>query len=235
MSGSFPFLTVLVLVPAAGALAVAVVPTRAVATWFHEALGLAVTVVTLAVAAAITVRFRAGGGGYQMVSDHVWAKDLGIHWSLGIDGISLFLVLLTAVLFPLSMLGARAHRDPRSFVGWLLLLEAACMGSFVSLDLILFFLFFELTLVPSYFLIGGWGYARRGYAAIKFFVYTFAGSAFLLVGIFVFSVIVVIFWFSKNRPSEARLGEKMMFGAIVMGIVVAVIFGALQMVGGVLF
>ena len=92
-------------------------------------------------------------------------------------------MVLTAVLFPLTLMGARARRDPRSFVAWVLLLEAACMGSFVSLDLILFFLFFELTLVPSYFLIGGWGYARRGYAAIKFFVYTFAGSAFLLVGV----------------------------------------------------
>ncbi len=184
MTGSsFPFLTVLVLVPAVGALAVALVPTRTVASWFHEAFGVAISVLTLAVAAAITVRFRAGDGGYQMVSDHIWTKDLGLHWSLGIDGISLFLVGLTAVLFPLTMLGARTHRDPRSFVAWLLLLEAACMGSFVSLDLILFFLFFELTLVPSYFLIGGWGYARRGYAAIKFFVYTFAGSAFLLVGI----------------------------------------------------
>jgi NADH-quinone oxidoreductase subunit M len=108
---------------------------------------------------------------------------LGIHWSLGIDGISLFLVVMTALLFPLAVLGARARRDPRSFVAWVLLLEAACLGSFVSLDLVLFFVFFELTLVPVYFLIGTWGYARRGYAAIKFFIYTFAGSAFLLVGI----------------------------------------------------
>ena len=81
------------------------------------------------------------------------------------------------------MLAARARRDPRSFVAWMLLLEAGCLGSFVSLDLIMFFLFFELTLVPVYFVIAGWGYARRGYAAIKFFVYTFLGSAFLLVGI----------------------------------------------------
>ncbi|MGP8061708.1 MAG: complex I subunit 4 family protein [Acidimicrobiales bacterium] len=182
-STPFPYLTVLVLVPAIGAVLVAVIPRHAVAAWFHEALGVAVTVVTLCVAAVVAFKFKAGYGGFQLVSDHMWAKDLGIHWSLGIDGISLFLVLLTAVLFPLTILGARARRDPRSFVGWLLLLEAACMGSFVSLDLVLFFLFFELTLVPAYFLIGGWGYARRGYAAIKFFVYTFAGSAFLLVGI----------------------------------------------------
>ncbi len=180
---SFPYLTTLVLLPAVGAAVVALIPRKAVATWFHEAVGVAVTVLTLAVAVAVLVVFKAGTGAYQMVSSHVWASGLGIHWSVGIDGISLFLVVLTAVLFPLAMLGARARRDPRSFVAWMLLLEAACMGSFVSLDLILFFLFFELTLVPSYFLIGGWGYARRGYAAIKFFVYTFAGSAFLLVGI----------------------------------------------------
>jgi len=180
---TFPYLITLILVPAIGAVVVALIPKQSVATWFHEAVGVFVTVLTLAVAIAVLVVFKSGTGAYQMVSDHSWASGLGIHWSLGIDGISLFLVALTAVLFPLTMLGARARRDTRSFVAWVLLLEAACMGSFVSLDLILFFLFFELTLVPSYFLIGGWGFARRGYAAIKFFVYTFAGSAFLLVGI----------------------------------------------------
>jgi len=180
---AFPYLTTLVLLPAVGAAVVACIPSKAVASWFHEAVGVAVTVLTLAVTAAVLVNFKAHDGSFQMVSNHTWAPDLGIHWSLGIDGISLFLVVLTAVLFPLTMLGARARRDRRSFIAWVLLLEAACMGSFVSLDLILFFVFFELTLVPSYFLIGGWGYARRGYAAIKFFVYTFAGSAFLLVGI----------------------------------------------------
>ncbi len=183
VNGPFPFLTVLVLLPAAGAIVVAAVPSRRVPSWFHQAAGVAVSVATLGVAVAAAVEFKVGYPGYQLVSSHVWATDLGIRWSLGMDGISLFLVLLTGVLFPLTMLGARVRRDPRAFVGWLLLLEAACMGSFVALDLVLFFLFFELTLVPGYFLIGGWGFARRGYAAIKFFVYTFAGSAFLLVGI----------------------------------------------------
>ena len=183
MTTSFPYLAVLVLLPVVGAVAVAAVPRGKVAPWFHEALGAVVTVCTLGVAVAVAVAFKTGVGGYQMVSTHNWAPGLGTRWSVGIDGISLFLVLLTAVLFPLAILGARVRRDPKTFVAWLLVLEAACMGSFVSLDLVLFFLFFELTLVPSYFLIGGWGFARRGYAAIKFFVYTFAGSAFLLVGI----------------------------------------------------
>lgn len=183
MTTSFPYLALLVLIPVLGAVAVAVIPRTSVAAWFHEALGAAVAVVTLGLAVAVAVAFKVGVGGYQMVSTHTWAPGLGIRWSVGIDGISLFLVLLTAVLFPLALVGARVRRDPKTFVAWLLVLEAACMGSFISLDLILFFLFFELTLVPSYFLIGGWGFARRGYAAIKFFVYTFAGSAFLLVGI----------------------------------------------------
>ena len=80
-------------------------------------------------------------------------------------------------------------RDPRSFIVWMLLLEAACMGSFVSLDLVLFFVFFELTLVPVYFVIAGWGFERRSAAAVKFFLYTFFGSAFLLVGIVVLAVL----------------------------------------------
>ncbi len=185
----FPFLTVLVLLPAAGAVVVAAVPRERVARWFHEALGVTVAMATLALAVTIAVRFKVADAGYQMTSNHVWAKVLGIHWFLGIDGISLFLVLMAAVLFPIALLGARARRDPRSFVAWVLLLEAACLGSFVSLDLVLFFLFFELTLVPIYFIIGGWGHERRAYAAIKFFVYTFLGSAFLLVGVLVVAVV----------------------------------------------
>jgi NADH-quinone oxidoreductase subunit M len=182
-SSHFPFLTVLVLAPAVGAVVIALVPTRSVARHFHEAVGALVAVFTLVLAVVIAGQFKTNFGGYQMVTDHVWATALGIHWSLGIDGISLFLVLMTALLFPLAMIGAHSHRDPRAFVAWILVMESACMGSFVSLDLVFFFLFFELTLVPAYFLIAGWGYARRGYAAIKFFIYTFAGSAFLLVGI----------------------------------------------------
>ena len=179
----FPFLTVLVLAPAIGAVVVALVPSKAVARHFHEAVGALVGLFTLVLAIVIAGQFKPGFGGYQMVTDHIWAKDLGLHWSLGIDGISLFLVVMSALLFPLALIGAHSHRDPRSFVAWVLVMESACLGSFVSLDLVFFFLFFELTLVPAYFLISGWGYARRGYAAIKFFIYTFAGSAFLLVGI----------------------------------------------------
>jgi NADH-quinone oxidoreductase subunit M len=102
---------------------------------------------------------------------------------LGVDGISLFMVVLTGVLFPLVFVGIDPHHDHKSYLAWMLLLEAGVMGSFLSLDLFLFFVFFEIVLVPMYFLIGGWGYEKRVYAATKFFLYTMAGSAFMLVGI----------------------------------------------------
>jgi NADH-quinone oxidoreductase subunit M len=185
-SPGFPYLTFLVLLPACGAAAVVLLGAlpsvkRAVLEW----LGIAVSITVLGFAIGVAVLFSTSTADFQFVSDHVWAQSLGIHWYVGVDGISLFLVLLTAVLFPIAMVGARTRTDARSYVAWMLLLECACIGSFVSLDLILFFFFFELTLVPSYFIISGWGHARRAYAAVKFFVYTFLGSAFLLVGILV--------------------------------------------------
>src|SRR5205807_9464036 len=93
------------------------------------------------------------------------------------------LVVLTGLLFPIALFGPEVHGDIRPYMAWMLLLESAVLGSFLALDLLLFFLFFELVLVPMYFIIGGWGYANRVYAALKFFVYTMAGSAFLLVGL----------------------------------------------------
>jgi NADH-quinone oxidoreductase subunit M len=93
------------------------------------------------------------------------------------------MVVLTGVLFPLVIVGIDPHHDHKSYLAWMLLLEAGVMGSFLSLDLFLFFVFFEVVLVPMYFLIGGWGYEKRVYAATKFFLYTMAGSAFMLVGI----------------------------------------------------
>ncbi len=134
-------------------------------------------------------KFKVGTAGYQLVDHRIWISQLGVSWSVGVDGISLFLVLMTTVLVPLALVGASATRDLKQFTCWILLLETGCLGSFVALDLLVFFLFFELTLVPVYFLIGGWGHARRGYAAIKFFVYTFLGSAFLFVGIIALTVI----------------------------------------------
>ena len=147
-------------------------------------LALIVSLVTPVIAVAALVAMKVHDGGFQLVSNHEYTgTSLGVHWYLGVDGISIFLVLLTALLFPLAIILGRNRENTRAYFAWILLLEAAVMGSFLSLDLIVFFFMFELTLVPAYFIIAGWGHQRRAYAAIKFFLYTFLGSAFLLVGI----------------------------------------------------
>jgi NADH-quinone oxidoreductase subunit M len=179
-ASSFPLLTTLILLPAVGALVVSLLPNRR--SEYVRPVGLLFAGAAGALSVYALVAFKAGEG-FEFTSHHVWIEQWGISWSVGLDGISLFLVVLTGVLFPLSMLGASAHHDEKSYTAWILLLEAGVLGSFVALDLFLFFIFFEIVLVPMYFLIGGWGYANRVYAALKFFLYTMAGSAFMLVGI----------------------------------------------------
>jgi NADH-quinone oxidoreductase subunit M len=109
----------------------------------------------------------------------------GAGWHVGVDGISIFLVVLTGILIPIAMLGADPHHDEKPYTAWILLLEAGVLGSFLALDLLLFFVFFEIVLVPMYFLIAGWGYDKRRYAATKFFLFTMASSALMFVGILV--------------------------------------------------
>lgn len=178
---SFPILTVLVLFPALGALLVALSPKRRPDLVKLTAVLFAVG--TGALTLWLLASFESGEAGYQFTSRHEWIEQWGISWNLGVDGISLFLIVLTGILFPIAIFGADAHHDEKPYLAWLLLLEAGLLGSFVSLDLFLFFVFFELVLVPMYFLIGGWGYDQRVYAALKFFIFTMAGSALMLVGI----------------------------------------------------
>ncbi len=185
MNSSFPYLSILIFLPAGGALVLALLGLgHKVSKTASDAIAIAVSLATLGFAIATLVAMKVGFGGYQLVENHTWTGSaLGVRWYVGVDGISIFLVMLSAVLFPLVLVGAKSKTDRRTYAAWMLLLEAAVMGSFLSLDLIVFFLFFELTLVPAYFIIAGWGHQRRAYAAIKFFLYTFLGSAFLLVGI----------------------------------------------------
>ncbi|HUQ39820.1 MAG TPA: NADH-quinone oxidoreductase subunit M [Acidimicrobiales bacterium] len=177
---NFPLLSAIVLVPALAALAVAVLPRSR--DDVVRVVGVVATLAVLALTVVLVVEFDTADAGFQFVSRHRWINDFGIDWALGVDGISLWLVALTAVLFPIALLGAGPTRDVKSFTAWILVLEAACLGSFLALDLFLFFVCFEIVLVPMYFLIAGWGYENRVYAALKFFIYTLAGSAFLLVG-----------------------------------------------------
>lgn len=172
-------LNLLVIFPVIGAIVVALTKGA------KAALNLAkvAAIIEFIFAVIVVVMFNTHSGGFQGVSSISWIPSLGISWKLGVDGISLFLVGLTALLFPIALHSSNEKRSASSYAGWMLLLEASLMGSFLSLDLFSFFVLFELTLIPTYFLIARWGYARSAFAALKFFVYTFLGSAFLLVGI----------------------------------------------------
>ena len=177
----FPILSALILLPLLGAIVVTLLSNRR--PEYVKLTAALISVGTGAMSLWMLAKFNTHDGGFQFVSQHSWIDAWGISWHLGVDGISLFLVVLTGILFPLVILGVDPHHDEKRYLAWLLLLEAGVMGSFLSLDLFLFFIFFEIVLVPMYFLIGGWGYDKRIYAATKFFLYTMFGSAFMLVGI----------------------------------------------------
>ncbi len=178
---NFPILSVIIFLPVMGALLVTMLSNRR-PEWV-KLCAVLVSVGNGAMSFWLMASFKTGNDDFQFVSQHDWISAWGISWHLGVDGISLFLVVLTGILFPLVILATDPHHDQKRYFAWMLLLEAGVMGSFLSLDLVLFFLFFEIVLVPMYFLIGGWGYDNRVYAATKFFLFTMFGSAFMLVGI----------------------------------------------------
>ena len=187
MHASFPILSALILLPILGAVLITVISNK-----HFEIVKLIAMLFSVGVGGMsiwLLASFKTDDSGFQYVSQHDWVTSWGISWHLGVDGVSLFLVVLTGILFPLVILGVDPHHDHKRYLAWLLLLEAGVMGSFLSLDLFLFFIFFEIVLVPMYFLIGGWGYDKRVYAATKFFLYTMLGSAFMLVGIIATAVL----------------------------------------------
>jgi NADH-quinone oxidoreductase subunit M len=174
-------LTAAILVPFVGAAVVALVPKAR--EELHRLVALLFSVGSGAVTLWLLAAFETGDNGFQFEVKRAWISEFGISWHLGIDGISLFLVVLSGLLFPLAMIAVTPHHDPKPYYAWLLVLQGGCIGVFCALDLFLFFVMFEIVLVPMYFLIGGWGYAERVYAALKFFIFTMLGSALMLVGI----------------------------------------------------
>ena len=177
-----PWLSVVTFVPVAGAVIVAFVPSRALnlIRWST----LAIALVTFGLSLAMLGAYQGSSGGFQLVERAGWVGPLNIQYILGVDGISLWMVLMTTFLMPAAVLASwKIDRQVKSYMISFLILETAMVGTFLALDLLLFFLFFEALLFPMYFIIGGWGYERRVYAAIKFFLYTMAGSAFLLAAI----------------------------------------------------
>ncbi len=176
----FPILPTLVAVPLLTVLVLLFLPPSRAD--YVKLAALAGSVITGAVSIYLMWTFAVGEAGFQFVSRYDWG-GLGLSLYLGVDGISLFLVVLTGILFPVSIVTSDPHHDPKPYYLWMMLLMAGSMGAFMALDLLLFFMFFEIVLVPMYFLIGGWGHGNRIYSAMKFFLYTMAASALMLVGI----------------------------------------------------
>ena len=170
--------------PLAGTLLLVVIPRSrgAAARWW----GFVVSLVTFAFSLGLVASFRTGEAAMQFVEKERWIRAFGADYHLGVDGISLWLIVLTAFLFPVSILASwRVERDPRLFIGLLLALETTILGVFMAQDLLLFILFWDAMLVPMYFLIGYWGYENRVYAAVKFFLYTLVGGLLMFAGILV--------------------------------------------------
>jgi NADH:ubiquinone oxidoreductase subunit 4 (subunit M) len=192
-------LTVAILLPFVGAAAVALVP--AARAELHRVVALFFATSTGALTVWLLAAFETKDAGFQFEVDETWIADFGISWHLGIDGISLFLVVLTGLLFPLAVVAVTPHHDPKPYYAWLLVLQGGSLGVFMALDLFVFFVFFEIVLVPMYFLIGGWGYGERIYAALKFFIFTMVGSAFMLVGI------VALAFLHRDAVAEENQGR----------------------------
>ncbi len=186
-ASSFPILPAMILVPMVGAGIIAAIP-RARPDLSRLA-AIVTSLITGVLSIVVLVQFKTGDDGFQFVVSQTWVSSLDIKFFLGVDGISLFLVVLTGVLFPIALFAAKPEHDEKGYYAWLTILMGGCMGAFMSLDLFLFFLMFEITLVPLYFLIGKWGHGRRVYAATKFFLYTMLGSAFMLVSICTLAVL----------------------------------------------
>ncbi|MGH2589440.1 MAG: complex I subunit 4 family protein, partial [Actinomycetota bacterium] len=204
-----PWLTVLIFLPLVG------VPVlllwRGMSDSLARWLTLAVMVADLIVALGALGAFDSERSGYQLVEQVDWVRSVGLSYLVGVDGFSIWLVALTAFMFPVGLIAAwgTTHRV-RLFLALSLLLETVVLGSFCALDLLLFFAFFEALLVPMFLIIGVWGSSRRVYASVKFFLFTMLGSAFILVA-------TLYLWFETaqqfGRGSfDIRQMEQLSFG-----------------------
>jgi NADH-quinone oxidoreductase subunit M len=182
----FPILTSLVALPIIGAILLLFVRgDEEQSAPVVRKIALTISLLVFAESLLLWSRFNPASGDFQFVERHAWIPAFGIDYFIGVDGISLLLLVLTGFLTPLALLSSwgSVHKKTKAFSIFVLLLESAMMGVFVSLDLFLFYVFWDAMLVPMYFLIGIWGYERRIYAAIKFILYTMTASVLMLLAI----------------------------------------------------
>ena len=219
-----PLLTVSIVVPLLGAALAAAVPARFAAA--PRVIALGSSAISLVALLATLARFDAGRG-MQLVEEAVWIPSLDVAWRLGVDGMSLALVLMAAILFAVSILyGVGPRPMTRAAAALLLLLEASALAFFLAQDFFLFYVAFDVTLVAMYFLIALWGGERRRYAALKFFVYTLVGSLPVLLGIIAMFLASEPQTFDMIRLAEeqplagAGVGASLVFLAFFVGFAV---------------
>lgn len=203
----FPYLDLVIFTPLAGAILMGLIPKTQVGVIRLAALG--VTTFTFLLSLTILIRFEPSVDIFQLGSDVAWIPEWGISYITGVDGLSLWMVMLTTFIMPLAVLASWSiEKRVKPFFIFLLALETGMLGVFCALDLFLFYIFWEVTLVPMYFLIGMWGYGRRIYAAMKFFLFTLVGSLLMLVAI--------VFLYFAAEPStfdlEALIGTPLAAG-----------------------
>jgi NADH-quinone oxidoreductase subunit M len=179
------------------------------------------TALVLVIAVYLLFQFDYSNGGFQMVEHYRWIESIGAEYYMAIDGISLPIILVTALL-TLICIVASWHYDhrPKEYFDLMLLLEVGMIGVFLALDFILFYIFWELVLIPMYFLIGIWGGPRKEYAAIKFFLYTLAGSVIMLLGILALYFYSGIGSFNMLKLAKANIPlgvEKIVFLSFLVG------------------
>jgi len=218
---TFPWLTVTMAIPAVGALVLAVIPGAGAAdeagararSLLAKRLALAVSLLTLAVTIAMIVSFKPNGAAFQFTQTYQWIPQFGIHYAVGVDGIGLVLIGMTAVLMPVVVLASWNDADPlpaagpagngaaaagpgaaapaaarprhsvKTYFVWMLLLEAMVIGIFAATDVFLFYVLFEAMLIPMYFMIGSYGVGQRQYAAVKFLLYSLLGGLLMLAAV----------------------------------------------------
>src|SRR6201985_2423359 len=195
----FPWLTVAGAVPLAGALVIALIPglppdsaeaDRQARDALVKWTALAFSLLTLVVVIIIAVKFQVGGPNFQFTEEYSWIPQFGVHYALGVDGIALVLIGMTAVLMPVVVLaswhdadGPEVRRSPKTYFALMLALDTMLIGTFAATDVFLFYVFFEAMLVPMYFLIGSFGVGPRQYAAVKFLLYSLLGGLLMLVAV----------------------------------------------------
>ena len=181
----FNYLTTILFLPVVGAIIIAFTSSEHASA--IRRIAAVFTAIPLALAIYLFVIFDrslSAAGVIQFEEKALWIAPLNAYYHLGVDGLSMPLVLLTAFLgFLAVLISWKVHERPREYFAWLLLLETSIIGVFASLDLLLFFIMWEIEVIPMYFLISIWGSGRREYSAIKYVIYTLFGSAFMLAGI----------------------------------------------------